>query len=330
MSRKCIGCGVSLQSDNENLPGFIPSDKVDAKYCMRCYKIIHYNGKIATKLDNINDKVLNDINKKKGIKFFLVDFLNINSETMEMFKRINGEKMLLISKFDYVPKSIRKDNIVKYLASEYGILEYVDFISAKKKFNTGIIYKLLETNNVGEGYVLGFTNSGKSNLINELCLKMDLEGNITTSNLPNTTLDYIKIDILDKVIYDTPGFLLDKNFYKENEFDLINRINPKDVINPITYQMKEDTRLVIEDRISFCSDVVNSFTFYMSNMVKIDKYFKDVVSSFSKIIHVPNDSDIVIKGLGFINVKKSCDVTVCGEYVDLIEVRKSMFGGSYE
>ena len=45
---KCIGCGIKLQTVDENLPGYVPllvsADLGENVYCKRCFQIIH-NGK---------------------------------------------------------------------------------------------------------------------------------------------------------------------------------------------------------------------------------------------------------------------------------------------
>lgn len=330
MNRKCIGCGATLQSQDKNKPGYIIETLDNPKYCMRCFRIIHYNDKMPIELENINNLVLDKVNKDKALKFFLIDLLNINKETINTFNQIKGNKILLLGKMDIIPKSIKKQRIIDFLNTEYGIKDKIDFVSSKKNYNTGFIYKILEENNLEKAYVLGYTNSGKSNLINELCKKMDRDVIITTSNIPNTTLDFLDIDIEDKHIIDTPGFNLDNTFYNSAEFDLIDRINPKVVMSPLTYQLKEDTRIVIEDRLSIQSDKKNNITLYMSDRIKIDKYFKDKITGQVKEIKVPANSDIVIKGLGFINVKKESIFKITGEKLDLVEIRKSMFGDNNE
>ena len=330
MNKKCIGCGAPFQHSFKDKPGYVPENLDNPKYCMRCFRIMHYNDKLPIELQNINNIVLDKVNKDQGIKFFLVDLLNINEETMSTFKQIKGDKILLIGKMDIIPKSIKKPKIIDFLNKEYGITEPIDFVSSKKNYNTGFIYKVLEENNLKKAYVLGYTNSGKSNLINELCHKMDRDIVITTSNIPNTTLDFLDIDIQDKHIIDTPGFILNNTFYDNNEYDLIDRINPKDVMSPLTYQLKEDTRIVIEDRLSIQSNKKNNITIYMSDRVKVNKYFKDKITGQVKEIKVPANSDIVIKGLGFVNVKNESKFKITSNKQDLIEIRNSMFGDNNE
>ena len=41
---------------------------------------------------------------------------------------------------------------------------------------------------------------------------------------------------------------------------------------------------------------------------------------------IPKNSDLVIKGLGFINIKKACKISINTNHHDLIEIRPSMYG----
>ena len=331
MNKKCIGCGSILQSDDRNKIGYIIKEKIsDAKYCERCFKITNYNEKIIVPLKGINTYIIDEINKDDKYVFFLVDFLNINKETIDTFKQIKNNKTLVISKLDIIPRSIKQNLIINWLKEEYGITENIIFISSIKNLNTGSIENILERNNQKEAYILGYTNAGKSTLINKLCIENNITNNkITTSLIPNTTLDFIKIKLnVNLTIIDSPGFTLNQTLYNDNDFELIERINPKSFLKPITHQTKDITSIIIENKIRLTPQNKNSLTFYTSNKINITKVFNDnneLKDNKETIYHIKDNSDIVIKGLGFINIKKECNLIVNSEYQDLIEIRKSMF-----
>lgn len=330
-NKKCSGCGVELQSENSKEKGYIKPEIIkNAKYCERCFKITHYNEKLIVPLKNINEHVINEVNKNKKYVFFLIDLLNINNETINTFKKIKANKTLVVSKLDNIPKSIKQTTVNSWLKSVYKIEENIIFISSKKSLNIEQIYNILAKENQNQAYILGFTNAGKSTLINKLCLDNNITDNIiTTSLIPNTTLDFIKIKLNDQLtIIDSPGFTMQDNLYKDNEFELIERINPKCFLKPVTYQTKNNTSLTIENKIKIIPGNLNSLTFYMSNQIKIIKNFeKDIFlndKAFSTY-KIEENSDLVIKGIGFINIKKACTLKVYSEYQNLIEIRKSMF-----
>ncbi len=101
------------------------------------------------------------------------------------------------------------------------------------------------------------------------------------------------------------------------------RINPKYFVNPITYQSKTEQIFLLEDRLYLKGFNNNSITFYISNLIKIKKIYKDETIKY-KSIDVDSNSDIVISTLGFINVKKSCKLLVNEDLYNLVEVRKSI------
>ncbi|MBA5760121.1 50S ribosome-binding GTPase, partial [Escherichia coli] len=70
-----------------------------------------------------------------------------------------------------------------------------------------LLEKIEELRNGQDVYVVGFTNVGKSTLINRIIKQASGENNvITTSQFPGTTLDKIEIPLADgNVLVDTPG-----------------------------------------------------------------------------------------------------------------------------
>ncbi|MGN1338248.1 MAG: GTPase RsgA [Candidatus Coprovivens sp.] len=331
MSKKCIGCGSIIQHEDKNKIGYAPIPKSgEAKYCERCFKITHYNEKLILPLENINKYIIDVVNKNSKYVFFMIDLLNINEETINTFKNINVPKTLIISKLDIIPKSIKETLIEEWLKDTYNINNDIKFLSTKKNINTRLIVKTLEELNINSAHILGFTNAGKSTLINKICEQNNIEGKtITTSILPNTTVDFINIPITENItIIDSPGFTSKYTLYDNTEYDLMKNILPRNIINPITEQTKENTSLIIENKIRINANSKNSFTFYMSNAIKIDKVFEkntDLTNEELIKYNIKDNTDIVIKGLGFINIKKACNLTINTKYKELIEIRESMF-----
>jgi ribosome biogenesis GTPase A len=331
MSKKCIGCGSIIQHEDKNKIGYAPIPKSgEAKYCERCFKITHYNEKLILPLENINEYIIDEVNKNSKYVFFMIDLLNINEETINTFKNINVPKTLIISKLDIIPKSIKETLIEEWIKDTYKINNDIKFLSTKKNINTRLIVKTLEELNINSAHILGFTNAGKSTLINKICEQNNIEGKtITTSILPNTTVDFINIPITENItIIDSPGFTSKYTLYDNTEYDLMKNILPKNIINPITEQTKENTSLIIENKIRINANSKNSFTFYMSNAIKIDKVFEkntDLTNEELLKYNIKDNTDIVIKGLGFINIKKACNLTINTKYKELIEIRESMF-----
>ena len=323
MTKTCLGCGITLQTTDINQVGYIPENKYDdSLYCQRCFKLIHYAKKEVNK-PNINNKELLDIiNKSNSYAFFLVDLYNLNSEIINTFNQIKIPKTLLINKSDLIPRGVKLFYLKENIQRVYNIKSDVIFISTKKDIGKNTFINPLINNHTDTAYILGYTNAGKSSLINKLLTNKV----ITTSNMPNTTLDLINLKLDDYNIIDTPGFTLSKTFYQDDDWDLIKRINASHTIKPITYQTKENQIFMIEEKIFLKNFDENSITFYLSNLVKLKKLYKEDKLSYKEVI-IPENSDVVITNIGFINIKAPCHMMINEEALDLIEVRPSLFGG---
>ncbi len=321
---KCLGCGIKLQTSDKNKVGYTP--KENATMCERCFRLKNYNEFKEIDLKNINNKIITKINKEANLTLFLIDFLNINEETINTYHEITSPKVLVVSKKDVIPSSIKEATITSFLKRIYHIKEDIYYISSKKNYNLTKIIDLIKNTKDLKAYTVGYTNSGKSTLINAISSKIGKESQITTSSIPNTTLDFIIINLDEIKIIDSPGFTLNNNIYDKKEYELIKKINPKSFLKPVTIQTKDNTRILIENKICLYPSNKNSFTFYMSNNINIEKIYKEGLTGANKtIIKIEANSDLIIKGLGFINIKKECQLQINTNYLDLIEVRPSLF-----
>lgn len=320
MNKKCLGCGITIQNNDKDALGYSP--KSDALYCERCFRIKNYNEAKFVSLPNSVD-IIDVVNKKANLVLFLTDITNLNKEVIAKFKSIKTKKVFVINKTDVFPKSLRKESIINYLKEE-DILERIIFISTKKKFGLREIINLIEE--YSKVYLVGYTNSGKSSLINALKRYYNEPESITTSIVPNTTIDFIKIKLGENVIYDSPGFVYSDSIYNSSNLELIRKTDMSGSINPVTLQIKENDRVLIEDLLEIKCNNKNSFTFYMSNNLKIDKVYKDVLDLEETMIEIKENQDLIIKGLGFINIKSSDLLKIKIKNKDLIEIRDSIIG----
>ena len=330
MIKKCVGCGIKLQSSNSEKLGYVKKEKLDtAKYCERCYKMIHYNEVKAVSLPKDLDSIIAEVTKKKHFVFYMVDLFNLNKEVIDTYKKIKNKKCLVISKIDILPKSFNLSKITSWIKEVYQVQEEIIFISSIRKVNINRIYKVLDENNYKKAYIMGYTNCGKSTLINSLT-ELD---EINTSPIPNTTLDFINIRINGYELIDSPGFVLSNTLLENNDFANLRKMNIKKYIKPTNYQLKTNCGIVIENkfRINNLGDK-NSFTFYVSNLINLRKVWdkNDTLKErLLKTYHIKPNTDIVIKGFGFINVKQECDVNIYITNHKLIELRKSFLGSEY-
>ena len=304
MIKKCIGCGIRLQNENEEKEGYTP--KIENDLCMRCFKLKNY-GKVINngKIQN-NEELIKKINNSKGYVLFLVDYLNIYSEVIDIYKKIKCNKSLVITKSDLIPKNIIIKKMINNIKNIYEIKEEILLVNNKKHDEVNEII-----NKYNKILFVGFTNMGKSSLINNLT-----NNNITVSNKKNTTQEFISIEYENKVLIDCPGFI--SNTYKE--------VIPKKIVKPITEQVKNKYYLKIAN-INIASEVDNNFTIYMDNYIDISK--RKINESLDYNVIAPSKSDLVIKGFGFITIQKitKLSINISKKYY---EIRPSIIGGNYE
>lgn len=318
MTKRCIGCGAGLQNTDKKKNGYTP--KLENKYCMRCFRLTNYNDLTETETEKDNDKIIAVINNASTFSFFLIDATNITKEAVSIYQSIKTRKCLLLTKIDLLPANITVNNYINKFKNIYNIKEEVYPLSSTKKVNVSKILKIMDNLNIKKAYILGCTNAGKSTLINTMLASKT----ITTSRIPNTTLDFINLYIEDKILTDTPGFvttttpfITDKKYYK--------KIDYKERIRPITYQTKATTSLLLEENYRLSNFGFNSVTTYFNNNIIIKRDFKPNNESFE--VNIMANTDIVIKDLGFINVKKPCTIKISKNLEELIEFRQSLIGG---
>ena len=282
---KCIGCGIATEKE----------------LCERCFRIKNYNDyKVVVKDNHDFIPILEQINKTNDLVLLVVDLFNIK-DLSEITKYIHNDILLVLTKRDLLP-DVYEDKILNY---DYGV-KCVDeiIISSNKNYQFDLLIDMIrkykKSNNV---YVVGYTNSGKSTMINKLIYNYSSNtSSITTSPLPNTTLNTIEVVLDDDLIlFDTPG-LLDigdiTNYVTGAE---LKRIIPNKKIRPITYQIKGKQTIIVDKYLRIEASDIN-LTLYLSNSLKIDRYYKDnnINKDLKKHIIKANNNDIVIKGLGFI------------------------------
>lgn len=306
MNKKCLGCGAVLQTELNDQEGY--TRDLDNKLCERCFRINNYGDyKVIVKDNNEFVNILKSINKTKDLVVLVVDLLNINQELLNLSKIITNPVLLVLSKRDLLPKSLFEEKILKYMSRfNLNIIDKI-IISSNKNYQFDELYEKINLYKKSKNvYVVGFTNAGKSTMINKLLYNYsESDTRITTSILPSTTLNNIEISLNeDLTIIDTPGLLDNGNIINYVEGKDLKVIVPTKEIKPITYQIKNSQTIEI-DKYAFveCLNKTN-ITLFMSNRLNIKRNYKSLeFNDFDTYeLDVKSGEDIVIVGLGFIKV----------------------------
>lgn len=316
---KCRGCGVLLQSNDENNIGY--TNNKDSNYCLRCFRIKNYNEYKLVDIDNKEyEKIINSI-EESNLVVLVIDILNIGNILSTL--KIKNNILLVITKYDLLP--IYEEKIKKYLDTKLNIIDTV-IISSKNNYNFDLLYNKLNKYKTNKVYFIGLTNAGKSSIINKLIYNYgNKDINITTSYLPSTTLDTIEIDFEDYKLIDTPGLLENGNIIEYVDSTLLKKIIPKNRINPKIYQINSDQIINVNDLLIVDIKKQNIISFYMSNNLDYKRSYNNIKTNLEKhVLSVEDNTDIVINGLGFIKVKNKSKIIIYTLKNVLVYTRKSL------
>ena len=302
---KCLGCGSLTPND----------------YCERCFRLKNYGEFKEVEIkEEVFNKFLVEIKKTNDLVLFVADALNL-PENFDLIKDLKNV-LLVITKRDLLPVDVKDKKIEEYIKGNF--IDKV-VISSKNNHNYDLllskIKKYKKSNNV---YVVGYTNAGKSTLINKLIYNYSSNDvTILTSFMPSTTLDTITIKLDDDLtLIDTPGFIRDKSIENYLSKEDLKKTNPKKMIKPLIYQVKCEQIFKIDDLLMIKIKDKTDIIIYMSNTLKIDRlYNKDIDGS---IVQMNPNTDLVIPGLGFIKFKNNANVEIISENDILFYKRDSL------
>lgn len=323
---KCRGCGVFLQTENNQMLGF--TEKKENHLCNRCFRLRHYNEYEKVLQKNYNNiAILEKINKTNDLVVFVVDLFLFHSAITDIRKYIQNDILLVLTKRDVLPKKIDDQKWISYFKKMPLSFVDVEVVSSLKNYHFDSLFtKINQHKRSNKVYVVGYTNAGKSTLINQMIHNYAKEGeDLTTSMMPSTTLDMLPIRINDTLtLIDTPGLLVSNSLIEFASEKLLKKIMPKKEIKPVTYQVKGKQYIMIEDFLSIGVQDIN-LTFYISNALQIKRIYKEsTIYPYQKKIEVKKDEDLVIEGLGFVTVTSTSIFDITSKYDILISTRKKI------
>jgi ribosome biogenesis GTPase A len=298
---KCIGCGIELQNNDKTKLGY--TTNIEKSLCERCFRIENYGEyKKVTKDNNEYINILKEINKTKDLVVLVLDIFNLTENINVIKENISNDILLVITKRDILPKSVHDEKLIEYIKNYNLKIKDQVVISSYKNYNFDELYEKINNYKKSKNvYVIGFTNAGKSTMINKLIYNYsDNDTKITTSIMPSTTLDKIEINLNENLtIIDTPGLLCEKSFYDILEGKDLKKIIPKKEIKPISYQIKEKQYIVIDKYAIIEAENINMVLF-MSNSLNIKRFYKKPETKLKERNIKIDNNDLVINGLGFI------------------------------
>lgn len=352
MKTRCDGCGAKIQTTDPAKEGYIRSEvylkNPDNFYCERCYNLIHYNKNLPITISD--ESFLDNIKKIQDKDVLIVNVVDIFDLEGTLVHEVNEyfpdkDIIIVANKFDLFLDSVKVTRVKNYLQ------EYLkaNNIQAKatiimSSFNNRDIVRLInEIEKFQKGrdvYMFGYTNVGKSSIINKITTF--LKGKypkITVSNAVSTTLDFIKIPLPNKTfLYDMPGIVNNHQITHYLNRENLNLLSPKKFIKPKVYQLNPEQALFLGglckllfesgSRASFVVYVPNSLVIHRTKLENAEKFYAEHLDD---ILKIPNTEerenlggfvkhhfkitegekmDITISGLGFVTISGNVDLTV--------------------
>ena len=320
---RCVGCGMLLQDIDKNNDGYVSS--LDKELCERCFIIKNYGqNKIVNRTNADYIEILKKI-RDKDVVVYVSNILTLNLDYIDKFKNV----ILVLTKRDILPKSVKDVKIINYVKKKCSNIIDIIIVSAYKKYNLDRLYNKLIDYSKQNIYFVGITNSGKSTLINEMIKCYNgVEGKITMSAFPSTTLSVVDVVIGKLKIKDTPGIVISNSIVNDLNNKEIKMINSKKEIKPITIQTKGKGAILISEffRIEYETEL-SSMTFYMANSVKVDNISLKNPRLIDGIMHeyqIHNGEDLVIEDIGFVKVTREMKIKVYSKYDNYLYIRDSL------
>ena len=309
--KKCNGCGAVVQKENPELEGFVREANFDkSDICERCFRIKNYGDYKQIEKSNVDFiPILKQINDIKYLVVLVIDIFGMNKDVRELTKYLSNDILLVFTKRDVLPLSVSDEKLLDY-ADKLDI-SYIDklIVSSNKNYEfDSLIEKIKMYQKSKNVYIVGYTNAGKSTMINKLIYNYsDLKADVTTSILPSTTLNTIEIKLDENLtLIDTPGILDEGSIINYVDAKTIKKMLPMKEIKPITYQVRGKQYIEIDSLVLIEAED-NNLTLFFSNQLKIERFYKRRKNLKLKenIVRVKENQDVVISGLGFIKVTKN-------------------------
>lgn len=323
MIKNCTGCGAPLTLEKGKI-GY--TNNLESELCMRCFNIKNYNKyEKVSHLEEVKT-IIKEVKASNDIVVFVVDIFNISNKIKEIIEYLNNNVILCITKYDLI--EIDENKIIDYIKKLK--IKCIDtiVISSKNNYKLDKLMELIQSNKKSNNvYLVGYTNAGKSTLINKIIKNYsNSKYELTTSVLPSTTINFVKVNVNENLtLIDTPGIIV-SNIIDYLEEDEIKRIIPKKKIKQQIYQIKTEQIIMIDDFLGLKIKPYNTVVFYGADTLKYTRYYKKIETKLKKQkVKVPEDSELIINGFGIIKIKKQTEIELYLPQNLDVEIRKSLF-----
>lgn len=340
--KKCKGCGIALQDQDQKTLGFVKS--MDHDYCLSCHNLKNYNISLEPVL-----KTHFPFIEENTLILYVVSALHLN--TLPLFD-INKfypkqKKILVINQIDLLPQTINFDLWIKDLKNDFkGFLEIMP-LSGLKGHYLEVLLETIDYYHTGNVYLVGLQNSGKTTLLNRI--SEHIGGTIKALSSPKAglTQDFIKLAYKEYFIIDSPG-VYQRGFISDFlDYEVYKTHIPNKRIRPTTYQLDSSQAIIIGGLVivSFIKGEKTSFTFYLGDINLHRTKYENIYTQFNKhlgtlfnpVSHMPylkqfiklenGEYTINLLDIGFFTIKGPVTLEIYAPKGAFIGVRKGIFHG---
>ena len=308
---QCSGCGARFQFEDGGAPGFVPeaayekqlaaaSDKTSltrgSPLCQRCHGLRFQNklpaealrvGGEATHAELQPDyfvRLLRDISRRRCVVIAIVDLFDFHGSLVPDLPNVVGDDNTLIlvgNKLDLLPEGIMHKRIESWVRKEsrkarLPPLSSVHLVSCKTGAGMPKLLdemKELMSRKRLDAYVVGAANAGKSSFINHILRSVQPGRSLTTSALPGTTLDFVRVSVMagQYSLFDTPGVILPNQLTTRLNTAELSQVVPKKRAQHVTLRVKEGKSVLLGGiaQIHLTQGRPFLLTFYLANAVQI-------------------------------------------------------------
>ncbi len=248
MSKKCKGCGVTLQTENPNGLGYVAN--MDQDYCKRCFRLSHYGDVMINMQKGIdNDALLANVNDLDALIVWVVDIMDFEASIIKGMNRhfIGKDILLVCTKSDLLPRTTSASKMGSFIQQRLhsngiqvvGIVAVPNMHKQEKQSVKEVMAAIATYRKGRDVVMLGNANAGKSTLLNALMHTHDL----TISHHPGTTLDLNPIPFDGYTLYDTPGMVNTQSYLTYVPENQLKDVMFHKEVNPKKFQLRQNQTL---------------------------------------------------------------------------------------
>lgn len=235
---RCSGCGIILQTENEQALGFVKS--MDHDLCLDCFNLKHYS-KV------INQNVIKGDVPIVSEDALIIYVLSINHLSLRLKYRLdrhfpNSKYILVLNHIDTLEKSVHLGRMIHKIKAEAAQLNmrFDDIIpvSALQDYNVDILIESMKYHQHKKNiYLIGFQNSGKSLLYRRIAEHLNQETPVLSGKKPGLTQHNFELPFNHKKLIDTPGIFLEGSIASFIPYEAYKHLTIEARIKPRNFQL---------------------------------------------------------------------------------------------